>query len=922
MSQQGNKFKFSFVMPIYNVEEYLSETVESILSQTMNFEKDCQIVFINDGSPDNSKDICLQFKKRYPNNIEYIEQENAGVSAARNRGIEVATGKYISFLDPDDKLSSDTLNEVYDFFETNGDKIDIVSIRLKFFDAKQGEHMLNYKYDTSRVIDIEKEPQSVQLSGGSIFVRREAFVSHDFRFDPKVKYGEDAKLINEIILEKGAYGVVAGPIYWYRKRKNDSSALSHTVRDRKWYIDMLNDVHGHLFRLSRQKIGRVSRYIQYVAMYDLQWKFKQAQRGVLSESDTDVFKQLLVELLTDIDDDIVMMQRDISIDYKLLILSHKYGESVVDHAERRGQKYYYNETLLYDYDQQSPLFAIEFMGAKNKDITIEGFVRTVIFPGVTCAIDVDGVELSAPLEERKTFQVFFFDTLVTRDKAYKVQTSMESNPTITPFLKVGKKRYPMSLVTHRYSYINNESDGAYRVMANKIVRRRRTRLEVVSSTPVRRTLHELYYLLALSKRLRLNLVRNALAELKKGDISKLKEAITILLGSLLTNAKSISWRIIYHFCKPWVKGKIWLVSDRIVAAGDNGEALFRHLQTSTDIPGDVRVYFAVARSSSDYERMKRYGSVVDRGSFRYKILFLMSDKIISSHADDFVINAFDRLWRDLIDLYKFDFVFLQHGITKDDISSWLKRSSKNMKLFVTAAKPELESIIQNNYDYNRDIVKLTGFPRYDLLENKPANKIILAPTWRQNIAGETNAKTGVRSKDNNFKNTEYYKFYQSIMSDKRIISALKKHNMTGELFLHPALSSQVDDFVQNEQFRVKAPPYDYRAAFKEGNLLITDYSSVFFDFAYLKKPVIYTQFDFETLYSDHFYNKGYFEYPRDGFGPVAYDINTAVAAIVKSIESNCAMEEKYKKRVESFFGHFDKNNSQRVLESILAIEKE
>ena len=93
------KYKFSVIIPIYNVENYLEETIDSVINQTIGFNDNIQLILINDGSPDSSEEICERYKKEYPNNIIYLKQENSGVSVARNKGLELATGEIINFLD-------------------------------------------------------------------------------------------------------------------------------------------------------------------------------------------------------------------------------------------------------------------------------------------------------------------------------------------------------------------------------------------------------------------------------------------------------------------------------------------------------------------------------------------------------------------------------------------------------------------------------------------------------------------------------------------------------------------------------------------------------------------------------------------------------------------------------------------------------
>ena len=101
-----NDVLVSVIIPVYNAEKYLAECIESVVNQT---EQSWQLILVNDGSVDLSDSICQSYAEK-DSRICYIKQENAGVSAARNAGIEKASGKWITFLDADDTLSQDALS--------------------------------------------------------------------------------------------------------------------------------------------------------------------------------------------------------------------------------------------------------------------------------------------------------------------------------------------------------------------------------------------------------------------------------------------------------------------------------------------------------------------------------------------------------------------------------------------------------------------------------------------------------------------------------------------------------------------------------------------------------------------------------------------------------------------------------------------
>ena len=114
--------KLSFILPVYNVEPYLEKCIRSIKDKHMPSEE-FEIIVVNDGSPDNSEDLVRELQKTIPN-ILLINQENAGVSAARNRGIEKASGEYIVFIDPDDYVNINLLKRLYD--RAQKDDLDIL----------------------------------------------------------------------------------------------------------------------------------------------------------------------------------------------------------------------------------------------------------------------------------------------------------------------------------------------------------------------------------------------------------------------------------------------------------------------------------------------------------------------------------------------------------------------------------------------------------------------------------------------------------------------------------------------------------------------------------------------------------------------------------------------------------------------------
>ena len=177
---------------------------------------------------------------------------------------------------------------------------------------------------------------------------------------------------------------------------------------------------------------------------------------------------------------------------------------------------------------------------------------------------------------------------------------------------------------------------------------------------------------------------------------------------------------------------------------------------------NVEPIFAISKRSSDWDRLSKVGKVVDFGSPEYRRTFLRSNLVISSSGDEIFINPFGNRSPYIRDLFGFKYVFLQHGITKDDISSWINRYTKDVRLFVTAAQREKESIETDRYGFADGVVQLTGFPRHDSLvaearSHEKSRTIYLLPTWRRNLmVGNANPDTLVSNPNPNFERTAYY----------------------------------------------------------------------------------------------------------------------------------------------------------------------
>ncbi|MBR4073444.1 MAG: CDP-glycerol glycerophosphotransferase family protein, partial [Clostridia bacterium] len=334
---------------------------------------------------------------------------------------------------------------------------------------------------------------------------------------------------------------------------------------------------------------------------------------------------------------------------------------------------------------------------------------------------------------------------------------------------------------------------------------------------------------------------------------------------------------------------------------------------------EIDTYFILSKDSPDFERLAYTGNVLDINSYKHKINILLCDYIISSHAENYIFNPFGKKangYKDILSGKKR--VFLQHGITKDDVSDWLNRYSKNFTGFVCAAKPEYESLLDEKYFYDENKIWLTGFPRFDALEDKANKRIAIMPTWRKYLCGKWDSATDVWQLLPGFCESTYYNFYNGLINNKKLIEAAEKYGYKLEFFPHPNLQPHINLFEKNDSVNFIKKGASYTEVYNHSSLAITDYSSAIFDFAYLRKPLIYTHFDKEEFFAgEHVYTKGYFDYERDGFGEVEYDLEGTVNRIIEYMENDCQLKEKYRERIDNFFAFNDKNNCERLYNRLI-----
>ena len=361
---------------------------------------------------------------------------------------------------------------------------------------------------------------------------------------------------------------------------------------------------------------------------------------------------------------------------------------------------------------------------------------------------------------------------------------------------------------------------------------------------------------------------------------------------------------------------IWLICEEPKEARDNGYHFFRYMCLYQ--PQQKCVY-AIKRKSVDYEKVKKLGMVIEYGSIQHWLAYFLCEYNISSQKGG-KPNAAICSFMELNNYFHTCNIFLQHGVIINNLR-WLYSDRSKIDKFITSTVPETEYIIAN-FGYPKDCICLTGMPRFDALHRIQIvpNRILIMPTWRYwfNLKSKQNARTDI-----DFESSEYLRCWTDLLTNSEMNRLIREYRLEVIFYPHRNMQNHIRTFEHLETSVVIASweKYDIQDLLKSSAMMITDYSSVFFDMVYMKKPIIFYQFD-EDKYREYQYGEGYFNYHHNVFGNT-YSSNEQV---VRKIEEMAACGFKPSKDFleehERIFKYWDEDNSKRIFNMLLDARNE
>lgn len=233
--------KISIIIPVYNVEKYISQCLESCIYQVGVSHDEYEIIVINDGTPDNSMKIVNKYKEQFPSLITIFEQNNAGLSVARNSGINIAKGEYLWFVDSDDWIIQGSLRQIIDKLNEY-QKVDLLQIQAKQFDGVNADKDYIYDYHEG-IID---GPDCIRRGGlpccAVVTIYKSSYLKHNSLFFlPRILH-EDSEFKPRVVYLAKSIAFLDKFCYVVRREGQESITSKYRLKNGLGHIAVIRSL--------------------------------------------------------------------------------------------------------------------------------------------------------------------------------------------------------------------------------------------------------------------------------------------------------------------------------------------------------------------------------------------------------------------------------------------------------------------------------------------------------------------------------------------------------------------------------------------------------------------------------------------------------------------------------------------------------
>lgn len=918
--------KFSIILYLDKLE-----TLEKAM-EPLNKYRDCEVIIADPYCSEESASIT---KKFLSDRVYVKECEGAKDYEAYGICLAQAKGEYINFNLSSSYFGTDTLARMQENAgkrDENGNRPTLMCTHiLGIRDINDITREIEYKMQSTAPgwANIRVQTKKINMVLQSYFIKRELAAAVSFKNELKTSAVHEY-LLNLLLKEQNIYNDTKCD-YTYTVLLESSHAFYETAREEDWYIPALDNFIIPTIKKLAKENGTAPTFSQVYLLYLIHAKYCcnyfERDRGVLDREHAFIFDDKVNEFLTYINDNVIFQFVPCAYNINRYLKKHFYlgkcrklGEEplsteVIKTGRFKNRLVLKNKAYLdmraedwEDIETNKDAFNLCIIGKiQNQKVTVkvldkigDNIELDIVFD--SAFLDTTDYKLSAVLSDGKKETeielvpteayslIKFFTITIDRKKTYHLSVPIKDFYGKELFFTVNmdNEAYRVKLLfPNEYSRICHSTKSYYMIDDKKYITYKDESVYMSSFRPFGRFF----------------------AEIKFFAARLIKEPIP-----LSERIEYLFIRLMYWLCYPvYSKRRIWISFDKLYKGGDNGEYMFRYCMDR----GGVDMYYIINKDAPDYKRLvSQYGRhILKQDSLRVKLLALFCEAVLATHVNILAYMGYTKKSNVFIkDLFKAVIVCIQHGLTIQKIAQFQNRIYDDTRLYTLASKYEKENVSAPIYDYRGKELKLTGLARYDGLKNDDRKQILITPTWRKNVVNQSIAFVK-KTHNDAFKNSEYYRIYNSLINDKDLIDCAKQTGYKIIYLLHPAMSSQAEDFDKNDYVEIVQATGDmsYEKILTQSSLMVTDYSGVQFDFAYQRKPLVYYHPD--TL-PPH-YAEGGLKYDTMGFGPICKNHTEIVSTLCEYMKNGCKMTDDYIARADDFFCYDDFNNCERIYNEVM-----
>lgn len=851
------KYDFSIIIPVYNRAKYLNKCIESVLQQDYDLNK-IQMILIDDGSLDRSLSICQKFAKKNKN-IIVIHQQNQGVSVARNQGLDKADGKFILFLDSDDYLSKNVCKTIYSFFNQHQNEVDLVTYPILYHDGKKiTKHFRYSKLYTkgSGVYDLEEHPELIQ-STINFCIKNQG--QRTKKFNTEISFSEDEDYATAILMEKQKIGFCEECIYYYRRHLENTNA-NYKMDETIFKSVML------FYKSKFETYGSIP-YLQHLFLNTLRWRLNEYKLFPNNQIDRKNCEKDLRNILDYIEKEIILNNKDIPNLYKLYLL-HLKGISL-------HYKFLEDKILVVDQKNNDVLLSLHqvetIINYTKRNLGQYNYTLILLFPNNEFILTIKNKN-----KEIKTNCIYEKRDLY--NSCFKLQNySFKSKKDAVLYLECKNSKYKYPIVLNKkmqkYLILKNPFATGVTIKENRLIIKHQNRL------------------------------RKCLKRVKNGVKKVIRFGLRIT-KKILQKLRRSSYILLYkYYCKkvPLDKNKVLFLSASRATLTGNFEFVYRELKE----------HYHYEINSVLKKSLNSKNSLQEQ--FHLMKLIASSKYILLDDFYPMIYTLKLRKGTELIQLWHAMGAFKTVGYSRMGKVGGPSVKSLTHKNY-TATIVSSENIRKNYaeaFDISIDKVHALGVPRTDIFFDKNYKKnitkklhekypfikdkkvILFAPTFRGN---------GQKSAHYNFEWLDFGKIKEQLQD--QYVFLIK---------LHPFITAR-PDIVDHEFYFDLSDEREINDLLFITDVLITDYSSVIFEYSFFKKPVVFFIPDYKEYVASRDF---YYDFDKYMYGSTATTTDELIQEIKKGKVN--------KKKIDAFIKYFcsacDGKSTERVVKDLIVNKK-